>query len=478
VATEPSKSPSSLPDNSSTSADTPSLRPATQNDSAADEKRDGDARVPGTADTEKAGAGGAGGAAGGKPPPRSPITRRAAVVRQVFVGLVILAVLFGLQILVEGAPFVDSTRLWTFSHLQAILPETTPDRLSVVVLDSTKIPGGTLAHPKDRDELRRVIDDLKLVGATAVGIDVDMAPTVSGWASEKDPAFFSHCLEVSEKMPVFLGVSRGRENGSDHWLNMPEFTSLAAYIGAARSEDGIRFTRAQEHYEDSHGGRVLPSMAYALAQAWYKKHPDRTLPVPGPFLSEITEPLDEDKFGRLINFSKVGQLNREFMEGTGPNVIVGEPGRYRGKIVILGRAQPVKEGAMDAFIAPGWGWQPGVLYHASSAWTFGFEPVYEFNRTGRNVLDLMLGGVFLLAVGLRAHYTYEVADEKKGVWKFVEQYALLIAFLLVVVLAFVFMRFFQIMWLDALWVGIGLLLHYIIPQQVKEFWPKLMGENK
>jgi CHASE2 domain-containing sensor protein len=347
------------------------------------------------------------------------------------------------------------------------------------LLDIAKIPGGSLKDPKNRDELRRVIEELRHIPAAAVGIDVDFSPTESGWVvPEKDYDFFNYCLTVSQTMPVYLGVYRGRENGPEHWLNMPQFSPLAAYIGAAWAPDGIRFTRAQEHYVDTHKEQALPSMAFALVQGWLKKHPDKTMPQAGPILSRITEPLDENTLGRLVNFSKVGQLNREILHGTQPGGISGEADYYKDKIVILGRTRAVQTaGEPDSFIAPGWGWQPGVLYHASSAWTFGFEPVYEFNSMARNVLDVMLGAIFLVAVGFRAHYMHK-DGELRGFWAHAERYALLIAFALVIFLAFSFMRFFQIMWLDAFWVGLGLLVHYLIPQQLKEFWPGLEDSPK
>ena len=131
----------------------------------------------------------------------------------------------------------------------------------------------------------------------------------------------------------------------------------------------------------------------------------------------------------------------------------------------------------DSFLAPGLKRFPGVLYHACTMWTFAFEPVYEFNFWTRTILDLGLGSIFVLAVWARARFKRNPESGRSSFIRLLEQYALVTASALLLLIAFGAMFFFDIMWLDSIVVAFGLLLHYLFPQQIKELFPSIFGEG-
>ncbi|MGF6370920.1 CHASE2 domain-containing sensor protein [Paraburkholderia sp. RAU6.4a] len=388
--------------------------------------------------------------------------------------------------------FADYLRVLTFAHLESLLSDTTAERLPVVVIGMDTVKGGTLGDPLHRDALWKIVDDLRSVHAAAVGIDNDFSPGPAGWlvrnGEHSDPKFFAHCLEVSHDMPVFLGTYRNADLNSDRWLGLPQFSALAAYIGSAPAPDGSRQTRAQAYYRDPSGRQVLPSVGYALARAYVARHARGVLPAPGPLLSLVVEPMAETQQVQLLNFSKVGQMTRESIwlpneqAGKRPGIeqmpVVSIPHYFEGKIVLVGDVDLEKErlvNSTDSFFAPGTDRLPGVLYHASAAYTFGFEPVYEFKETTRRILDVCLAAIFLLAVWVQVRYQHQSRGVRFRILRVAEQYALFVAAVLLVLVAVVAMRVFHVLWLDAAWVALGLLVHLCLPTQVKELFPRWTG---
>jgi hypothetical protein len=62
--------------------------------------------------------------------------------------------------------------------------------------------------------------------------------------------------------------------------------------------------------------------------------------------------------------------------------------------------------------------------------------------------------------------------------RFIEQYAFLLAIFFLVVIALGALFVLNVMWLDSIVVAFGVLLHYVLPQQVKELFPSLLGEKR
>ncbi|APA84089.1 CHASE2 domain-containing protein [Paraburkholderia sprentiae WSM5005] len=398
--------------------------------------------------------------------------------------LIIMAVIFIVQNSLSNSGFADYLRAWSFAYLEAFLPDTTAERLQVVVMDIGEIAGGTPTQPLDRQKLWEIIDGLHDAEAAVVGIDNDFSPGPTGWrvphGEYSDPKFFSHCQQWPE-MPVVLGVFHNADLSPNAWLGASQFKGLAAYIGSAPIIEDARLTRAETHYSGKAGATELPSMGYALAQKYVTTHSKGAFPQPGSWLSLVVEPVGEPERVQLVNFSKLGQMTREsiWLPEKDPTGAANIPHYFKGKIVLLGDINPDNPRVIDStdrFFAPGRKEeQPGVLYHASAAYTFGFAPIYEFNKLTSVVLDILLGGIFLFAVWLQTRYQPQSRGIKAKIVRLAEQYALIVAAILLVVIALIAITYFNILWLDAAWVALGLLLHYALPPHVKELFPKWTG---
>jgi hypothetical protein len=419
--------------------------------------------------------------------------------------VVIMAALLTVQNwLADSAP-ADYFRVLTFAHLESLLPDTTKDRLKVVVMDMSGVAGGTVADPLDRKRLWQTVDKLRAASAVAVGIDNDFSPTLKGWLVKKykprntdkvkdkakneseerqytDPRFFAHCLEVSPDMPVFLGIYRTADNDRESWLGAPAFSSLAAYIGTVPTPDtAFAFqTRAEEKYRDNQNRRELPTMGYALARAYVQRQTGGAFPQPGSLLALFVEPVKETQQGQLLNFSKIRQMYGESVwSSDDPDNVPDIPRHYvEGSIVLLGDFDTNKDrlaGSTDSFFAPGSNRLAGVLYHASAAYTFGFEPLYEFNETTRLALDVMLGVIFLFAVWVQTKYQRQSKSSKSKWLRLADPLAFVLAGLLLLLIAASAMIFLRILWLDAAWVALGLCVHYFLPPAVKELFPQWTG---
>ncbi|MGF6446175.1 CHASE2 domain-containing protein [Paraburkholderia youngii] len=410
--------------------------------------------------------------------PSKPPGRPLNTSREIAVALAIMAFLFVVQLSTEHTRLVEGSKTHAFAFFQGLLSDTTEKRLPVVVLDIGDVKVGTNGVT-DRRKLKDIVDALRQAGATAVGVDVDMSPNKSGFMDrDADPDLFEHWRQVSTEMPVFVGVYRARDLTPERWLGLGEFESLGAFLGTAKTPDGDRVTRMQSHYLAPNAeGEGLPTLGYALADSYLKRQGARG-PEVSWYMSPFIEPVDESEEGRLVNFSKVGQFQRERTLDVSPEAIAGPDARdYRQRVVLLGDIEP-EDLRRDSFFAPGYDRLPGVLYHASAVWTFAFEPVYEFNWWTRTVLDLMLGSLFIAAVWARSRFKRTAQHRGGSLLRFMEQYALVAGFLLLVSIAFVAMRFFQIMWLDAIVVAFALVIHYALPQQVKEVFPSLFSEEE
>ena len=394
--------------------------------------------------------------------------------REMTVAIVIMAVLFAVQLLLEHTAFVEATKTQAFSYFQRQLPNTTEERLPIVVLDIGDI--AITNKVTDRSQLREVVDALHRAGAAAVGVDIDMSPNEAGFIDrDDDPDLFEHWKALSGEMPVIVGVYRTRNLTPERWLGAEDFASLGAFLGTAKTPDGDRVTQMQSRYRAPESkGEGLPTLGFALAEAYLRRQ-GVVAPNVGAIMSHLIESVDDEEENRLVNFSKVRQFQRERTLNVAPEAIAGADARnYRNKIVLLGDIE-LQDLRADSFFAPGLNRLPGVLYHASAIWTFAFEPVYEFNWWTRTVLDLSLGSLFLVAVWARARFERDGKGKKQTVARFFEQYALVVAFVLLLLIAFVAMRLFHIMWLDAIVVALGLLVHYLLPQQVKELFPSILG---
>ena len=442
----------------------------------------------------------------------SRINLKSVRTQRMLMALGIMAVIYVAQTVLANWGYADYSRAWTFAYLQGFLPDTTEKRLQVVVLDLGEVPGGVSGNPLDRQTLWKLIDALHFAGAAVVGIDNDFSPTPNGFrvphGDFSDPKFFAHCQQWPD-MPVVLGVYKNAKLRPNAWLGKPEFRDLAAYVGSAPVIDDARQTRAEIYFADESRTTSLPSMGYALALKYVTRQLNGVFPHPGPLLSLVVEPVNSPERVQLINFSKLGQMTREsvWLPGKDPartedltanadptKKKAAEQARatelframyvkhyFDGKIVLLGDINmdnPRVYDSSDRFTTPAGREEPGVLYHASAAYTFGFAPIYEFRDWVRTSLEFLLGGIFLFAVWFQTRPRPQSKGLKSKIIRLAEQYALIVAALLLASIAFVSIRYFNILWLDAAWIALGLLVHSALPPYVKEIAREARGDHE
>ena len=80
--------------------------------------------------------------------------------------------------------------MWTFSFLQRLLsPFESKERLPILVVDISKIPGGK-DQATSRDTLKEIVGAIVAQHPAVIGIDIDFSPDAGGWKTDDDPEFF------------------------------------------------------------------------------------------------------------------------------------------------------------------------------------------------------------------------------------------------------------------------------------------------
>jgi hypothetical protein len=109
----------------------------------------------------------------------------------------------------------------------------------------------------------------------------------------------------------------------------------------------------------------------------------------------------------------------------------------------------------------------GVLYHASAAYTFAIDPLYEFRGWFEIALDFALAlciyaGVLVMGKSDAADTEPSESQAKKR-----ETIVLIVAIVLLMIIGVGSLLFFRIMWLDAVLAGLALFLHNTLSPVVK-----------
>ncbi|KWU26432.1 CHASE2 domain-containing protein [Burkholderia cenocepacia] len=432
--------------------------------------------------------------------PAVPRTPRQSVPANLAYAVVITVLILCAKTFFESTAAGRLAEIGAFEFLEQRISNFTGARLPVVVLDISKLPGGgtdpTNLLPTPRPVLKEIISALVDARAAVVGIDIDFAPGPAGWISRaEDPAFFEYCLSVNEttRTRVRLGIFRTRQLGPDSWLGLPKYSSLAADLAGTHPEALNSMYRAVQWVVNQERHDELPALGYAVAADYLrhspapnapkwlqplliKQEPPRELrpetphaaqsaaphdaqhePQRGPH-DETSEHEEEETPGRLVNYSKLQQLQTERLRALHRVSVTDAQDDFAGKIVILGDA--TQRNGADVFIPPGGELTPGVFYHASAAYTFAFEPLYEFTTLTRTLLDVALGlPFFAVAIfkGLQARHADDEHAEKR--WQRIETLTLYASAVAVVVLGLVFMLRWRVMWLDFILVIVALAAH-------------------
>ncbi|MDR5746771.1 CHASE2 domain-containing protein [Caballeronia sp. LZ029] len=399
--------------------------------------------------------------------------------REVLLVLTLTLGLFVLQKLFEHKDAAQWAELLTFDYLERLLPVTEEGRLPVVVLDIRHVENkkGSDRLETDRKPLEDIIVALGAAKAAAIGVDIDFSGNNGGYYDpEDDPEFFRICRDVtSNGTPVFLGVWRGREAEPKAWLALEINKGMAARVeapsnvthsknnesasdGAPEIGSQVTHTLARIAKDFPGNGASMPSMGYALAEAYFKKgHPRPEVPVYSFLLSKESNPIG--------NFSKIGQLRRERSLAWTTAAIAATSEDFQGKIVLIGDVEDMNRVQTDSFQPPIGPRRAGVLYHASAAYTFIKEPLYEFNPWVRFFLDVSGAFPFLIAIYVKHKWA---PDEKEhaGRRERIDGWALAGALLVLLIFGAICMVGFGIMWLEALIAGLALILHAIFGRRI------------
>ncbi|MFM0551917.1 CHASE2 domain-containing protein [Paraburkholderia sediminicola] len=357
----------------------------------------------------------------------------------------------------------------SYSYLERLLPDTTLKRLPVVVLDISHLPGGTdpanLLYDTPRNELLELLKALHKTQPIAIGLDIDFSPGENGIVEgNRDFEFFEQVVNLGT--PVFFGVSRMNQEGSAAWLGVPAYASMAANVTGVKSPVDKRvLLRVIKELPQKTGRKNLPSMGEALASVYRRDFPNDapTPPLPGLLLENDTER------GYLVNYSKVGQLARERSAASTPAAILGTSADFAQKMVILGDLSQYRM-TTDYFVLPTGEEQNGVLFQASTAYTFASEPLYEFVTPVRILLDLALTLPFLVAVRVQNAMRAKATTNLDTREKFVEFGALIVALILSFGVGGFFILKWRILWLEAVLAGIALILHGVFGDQLHTLW--------
>ena len=392
-------------------------------------------------------------------------TQLLEIVKYISVGLLITLLLVGAKLLIEQQSIGHRSEILTYEFLQGQLsPFSANERLPVLVVDISEIPGGK-DQPTPRGPLIKLTEAIANQGAKAIAIDVDFAPTEIGWSSseddpEGDPLIFEYCMKLKRDkgVPVFLGIYGTRAEPADTWLGLPKYKELAA-AGVAPKDDVSKMPR---WIQTIGVAERLPTLSAALAGAYQE-----SLPGPPKSLAWSIEMTDDHQHGlerqvgnelriaeTLVNYSKLEQLQHETLATITPESVKEAGERFRGRMVILGDATRF----IDPFNVPGRERPVGGVYlEASGAYTLAIEPLYEFKRSVRLGLDLVVSVAIILGV---AWIRYRHLKEgEKFPWHKWQSRFIYGTVAVVIFAGILLVRWLGIMWLDFFLVVFALLLH-------------------
>ncbi|WP_080407497.1 CHASE2 domain-containing protein [Burkholderia ubonensis] len=389
--------------------------------------------------------------------------------------VVIAFAIWLLQNVLEKTELGKRIELGTFAFLQSVVPDFDPkDRLPVVVVDISGIPGG--ANVRDitpRDKLRPLIDAIAKAHPAAIAVDIDFSPDEHWWRDPHDPEFFDFCMDLRAKpteVPVFLGAFLARDDGQDAWLGSSLFADMAVDVQVGLESSADVTSRAYTHFLslDHPNDRPLKTMSYALAEAYIgEKYEHRTWPMAPRLLwllpiESLVKPLSTkdpaifgESDGYLINYSKISQIKHETLLTITNESAIEFTKYFEHKMVILGRTE-----AADRFSPPGGPPEAGVYAHAVAAYTFAIAPIFELKLPTRISLDLIFTSPLFALILFPARprenceplLAQRLADERENRWAWLSA-------LCVVILGFLLMRTMQIMWLDFILVAAAQIVH-------------------
>ncbi|MCE4554281.1 CHASE2 domain-containing protein [Roseateles cellulosilyticus] len=403
-----------------------------------------------------------------------------AELRHLMLGIVITVAMISLKVAFEHTPWGEAAEQYTYRLLSRVLPEYRRGGTDVVLIDISRIRGGESLEdgklrPTSRVELQDILTTLAQMRPYSIGVDIDFSPTIDGWVDDSDPEFFKYCLKLKQATPIALGVFRSLREPRAAWLGLPEFASLAG--GMWLPPTGLERTPA---WTQAPGvADKLPSLGAKLASAHGEE----------PLSQEDEQGLRRRFRERVVltqmnkkqllvgevltNHSLVGQLKEAPIRITKAKDLLAHRERIVGRIVIVGDLRPTS--GYDSFDIPTEpSGSPGMVVHASNAYTLAAEPVWEFSHTARFGIDLTLSAALIgAAIWLkRSRSSWSTGNATRS--QFRALFWLIAVTIAACALAVYSLRVF---WLDFFLVAASLLLHPSLEKMLHRRTHNLMSRT-
>lgn len=399
--------------------------------------------------------------------------------------MAVLALLFNAFLIEKSAPY-GAFRLWAYGHIQRSLrPDPALAEPPVQIVDIAEIetvdgPGVAPGGPAvSRRELLKTLRLLVRARPLGIGIDVDFSPDENGNPITMDDAdFFVDVARMSKEtgVPIKLGVHRKASDRDAAWLGNLDFVRMAGGLGigneelqaeAAEMKVGVPSVLRMLCWTKTAENQPLPSLAYALAEPHVRGEDTQGWAIESRSEFSPRDPLHTEGF--LVSY----RLLDSFL---GTNIGVKEVASapqesFAKRFVLLGdvrRNEELPPGAAgdDLFRVPGReGFYSGVLLHGCAVDTLVNTPLKQWTHSGRIALDLGLALVGLLTVELLkwAIYGRRGIEAAKPT---VEWAVTLSTAAVILAVSTVFASSIRLIWDDALYVALSMVLHTGLEQKL------------
>ena len=336
---------------------------------------------------------------------------RADIGRGFVKGMLVAVALTGVNLAIEHTAF--GTRLGWYAY-EEISGWLAPHESPVVIVDITDVPKTTRADGSQvtsREVLRELARGIAADGASAIGIDVDFAPDVGSPLHPEDARFFEDMIALLQgkagtpPLAVAIGAHRSLADTRSARLGDARFESIAAHLLVQES----RVPALPTWVVVEGASEPLWGLGPALVRAR-----DGALP-PEPRgwrwlrranVHDHVEPEWLATSAMLVDTNSIEGLAKDRIRIGSPGAATGETlarkiaaalenersaGRsVRGKIVLIGAADPADR-RDNAFFVPGSARAfPGVYMHACAVQTILHGYLYRVTPLGRLIADLAL----------------------------------------------------------------------------------------
>lgn len=398
------------------------------------------------------------------------------ILNDVLLGVAVTAALLAAKMVVEHTSWGHRAEMAAFELLQGQLSPFNPnEELPVVVVDISDIGAGKDNDIVDLDKLQSVVKAIADQKPKAIAIDAELMPHVARPGEDNHGEseavherqernyfnFLDFCLKtvsVEKNVPVYVAVLSASADMPEEWLGQEQYKPLAATALVPKNDT----TRMLIWFRGDPSYQKLPSISASLASSsrgilipaglsWaIESTSDR---FPG---SEMGLPQEMDCALALVNYSKLEAIEQNKLLTISETSVRESGEKFRNRMVVLGDG--TKEKAVDRFVVPGRDQPvPGVYIHASAAYTFAREPMFELRPWVRVMLDVLLS---LLIIGIVVFARVRhLRDRKTFDWHKFQGRIVLGSLVGVGILAVIFVRYTGVLWLDFLIVMLALWLH-------------------